>query len=125
MSYNRCFFIGHVGDAPQPRTRSDGTRFTQFNLGISMVHGSKEQRTTETLWVTAIAWGRLADEAEKNVRKGDLLLIDGKLQPRTFSDKRCHLGCKRTALEISLSGMQILDKRAEKSTAPDTEDLLA
>lgn len=118
-------FTGRVGDAPATKFTPQGVHYAQFGVAVNIVQGSGTSRVEETFWITAIAWGKLAEMCERTIRKGDLVFIEGKLQPRFYTDRNCKVGCKRTAFELSLTGVHVLDKKPEVLPVANADPLAA
>lgn len=70
---------------------------------------AKGERVTETQWHTVIAWGKLAEIAEKYLVKGTEVAIEGKLINRNYTDKQ---GVKRYVTEVQANELLILTKKA-------------
>jgi single-strand DNA-binding protein len=67
----------------------------------------KGERVTDTTWHNVIMWGQLADIAEKILKKGSEVAIEGKLINRSYTDKD---GIKRYITEIQASELVVLGK---------------
>jgi len=70
---------------------------------------AKGEKVTETQWHNVVAWGKLADIAEKYLVKGTEVVIEGKLINRNYTDKQ---GVKRYATEVQANELLILTKKA-------------
>jgi single-strand DNA-binding protein len=70
---------------------------------------SQGERITETQWHTLIAWGKLADIAERFLEKGKEVAIEGKLINRSYQDRE---GNKRYITEIQVNELLLLGSRA-------------
>jgi len=69
---------------------------------------AKGEKVTETQWHHLIAWGRLAEVAEKYLYKGAEVAIEGKLINKNYTDKN---GVKRYVTEIQISDLLILSNK--------------
>lgn len=95
---NHVQLIGRLGAEPQIKILDNGTKLAKFNLAITETYKTKTgEKVSDTQWHTIIAWGNLAGIAEKLLRKGSQVTVDGKLFNRSFTDKE---GSKRTVTEI-------------------------
>jgi single-strand DNA-binding protein len=70
---------------------------------------AKGEKISETQWHNVIAWGKLADIAEKYLVKGSEVAIEGKLINRNYTDKQ---GVKRYITEVQANELLILSKKA-------------
>ena len=108
MSVNKVILIGNVGKDPDVRYLENNVRVANFPLatterGYTMSNGTQVPDRTE--WHTIVVWRGLAEVAEKYVRKGARLYIEGKIKSRTYEDKA---GNRRYITEIYADDMQIL-----------------
>ena len=83
-SVNKVILVGNVGADPEVRYLERGTAIANFNLatterGYTMQNGTQVPDRTE--WHPIVLWRNLAEWAEKYVRKGMKLYVEGKLQP--------------------------------------------
>lgn len=96
--YNKVTMIGRLGRDPETRYTSGGKAVANFSLAVSErwtdSGGEKQERTD---WFNVVAWGKLAEIVQKYAHKGDLALVEGKLQVREYEAKD---GGKRKTTEI-------------------------
>jgi single-strand DNA-binding protein len=97
-SLNKSMLIGNVGKDPEVRASRNGDSFATFTLATSYNYkGADGNRVEQTEWHRIIMWRTLAEQAEKYVRKGRKLYIEGRLQTRSYDDQS---GTKRYVTEI-------------------------
>lgn len=63
---------------------------------------------TETQWHNVIAWGKVAEIAEKLLSKGSEVVVEGKLVHRNYTDKE---GVKKYVTEVELYNILLMDKK--------------
>ncbi|HEM49223.1 MAG TPA: single-stranded DNA-binding protein [Caldithrix sp.] len=115
MSVNKVILVGHVGLDPEVRYIESNTPVCNIRLATSEVYKNKSgERVTNTEWHTVVLWRGLAEVAEKYVKKGTQLYIEGRIRTRSWDDKD---GNKRYTTEIVADVMQLLGKR-EDSASP-------
>ena len=121
-SLNKWLGIGNL--CADPETRMAGsTPVTNFRIACNESwkdkDGNKQERTE---WVTVVAWRAQAEIAEKYLRKGSKVYVEGKLQTRTWEDKQG--GGKRYATEVLCDRFMMLDGRqgAGGGTAAPADD---
>jgi single-strand DNA-binding protein len=98
---NRVTLLGNVGQDPDIRSTATGKRVANFTLATSKSwkpQGSTEWKE-ETQWHRLVAWGPLAEAAEKYVTKGKRVLVEGEIQYRTWQDRE---GQTRYTTEINV-----------------------
>ncbi len=115
MSVNKVILVGNVGSDPEIKYLDSGTPTAKFSLATSETYNNRNgEKVTQTEWHNIILWRGLAEVAEKYVKKGMQLYIEGRLRNRSYDDKN---GVKRYVTEIQADVMQMLGKRGEYSPA--------
>ena len=95
---NKVQLIGNLGNAPEVRSTEAGKKLVRFSVATNEQYkNAKGERVTETQWHNLIAWGKVADIAEKFLLKGTEVAIEGKLINRNYMDKE---GNKKYVTEI-------------------------
>ncbi|MEA4935543.1 MAG: single-stranded DNA-binding protein [Paludibacter sp.] len=112
MSVNKVILVGNVGKDPEVRYLDKNVAVANFTLatterGYTMQNGTQVPDRTE--WHNIVAWRGLAEIAEKYIRKGSQLYIEGKIQSRSWEKD----GVKRYTTEIYAENIQLLGKRNE------------
>lgn len=105
---NKIMLIGNLGKDPEVQTFSDNIKVAKFSLATTETYkDNKGQSHALTEWHTIILWRGLADLAEKYLRKGTTVYLEGKNKTRSYDDKQ---GNKRYVTEI-IGDLLILDKK--------------
>jgi len=119
-SVNKVIIIGNLGKDPEIRHLSNGSVVTTIPVATSESY--KDKATGEykevTDWHNVVLWRRLAEIAEKYLRKGSKIYIEGKLKTRSWQDKD---GQTKYTTEIIADELTMLDK-ANKESAPPQPD---
>jgi single-strand DNA-binding protein len=124
IMYNNAVIIGRLGKDPESKQFDQNTK-TWFSIASSERYKDRSgERKEVTQWHNIVIWGKLAETAQKYLKKGDLLLVSGKIEYRSY-DKD---GQTRYITEIVVDKMTMLggggQKQAEESTLiPDNNDL--
>lgn len=117
MSVNKVILVGNAGKDPEVRHLDTGVAVANFPLATSETYTAKNgEKVSTTEWHNIVLWRGLADVAEKWVKKGDQLYIEGKIRTRSYEDKE---GNKRYMTEIYGDTMRMLGK---KSAPPKTDE---
>lgn len=94
---NKVQIIGNLGNTPELKVINN-TKLTELSVAVNEFKRYKSgQTSTKTHWHKVIVWGKLAEQVQQHTKKGTKVLIEGKLDTRSFIDK---LGKKRTVLQI-------------------------
>jgi single-strand DNA-binding protein len=109
---NRVTLIGNLGQDPETKSTETGKKVTHFTLATKDGYKNNEgQRITETTWHNIVAWNGLADVADKFLKKGKEVAVEGRIVYRNYEDKK---GATKYITEIVLSDL-ILLRNGEKS----------
>ncbi|KIO43911.1 single-stranded DNA-binding protein [Sanguibacteroides justesenii] len=108
---NKVILIGNVGADPEVRYLEGGVAVTRFSLATTETYNNKNgERVSQTEWHNIVLWRNLAQIAEKYVKKGMTLYIEGRLRTRTWDDQN---GNKRYTTEIYGDTMQMLSRKQD------------
>lgn len=84
---NRVILVGYVGKDPEIRHTEGNIPFVRLSLATSEAYKTKDgQRKEVTEWHNVILWRGLAEIADKYVRKGKMLYIEGRIRTRTVEE---------------------------------------
>ncbi len=115
---NKVILIGHLGKDPEVRHLDGNNVVANFPIATSESYTTREgNRVEQTEWHNIVLWKRLAEIAEKYIKKGSLVYIEGRLRTRNWDDKD---GNKRYITEVVGNSLQMLDKK-ENSGQPRNE----
>ena len=105
---NKVTLIGNLGNAPEIKSLENNKKLARVSIATNEVYkNQKGERVTDTTWHNVIMWTPLADIAEKLLKKGSEVAIEGKLINRSYTDKD---GIKRYITEIQASELVVLGK---------------
>lgn len=106
---NKVQLIGNLGNAPEVRNTESGKKLVRFSIATSETYrNAKGEKVTETQWHNLIAWGKVADVAEKYLTKGTEVAIEGKLMNNNYTDKD---GNKKYNTEIQVQQLLLLGNK--------------
>ena len=114
MSLNKVMLIGNVGRDPEVRYldgNSGNAKVATFTLATTERYRDRNGETREnTEWHNIVAWRGNADVAERFIRKGTQLFIEGRIRTRSWDDQT---GNKRYTTEIIVDNLQLLGKKSD------------
>ena len=114
MSLNKAMLIGNVGRDPEVRYldgNSGNAKVATFTLATTERYRDRNGETREnTEWHNIVAWRGNADVAERFIRKGTQLFIEGRIRTRSWDDQT---GNKRYTTEIIVDNLQLLGKKSD------------
>lgn len=106
---NRVILIGNLGKDPEVRSLENGAMVAKFSLATSESYRDKENNWQEqTEWHDIIVWRNVAERAEKSLKKGMTIYLEGKLTHRSWQDKD---GNNRRTTEVVADYFRIVDSR--------------
>ena len=118
MSLNKAMLIGNVGRDPEVRYldgQSGNAKVATFTLATTERYRDRNGEVREnTEWHNIVAWRNNADVAEKFVKKGTQLYIEGRIRTRSWDDQN---GSKRYTTEIIADTLQLLGKKSDNPGA--------
>ena len=111
MSVNKVILVGNVGKDPETRYLDESTAITKFPMATSETYKNKSgERVSNTEWHNIVLWRGLAQVAEKYVKKGTQIYIEGRIKTRSYDDAD---GNKKYITEIVGDQMQLLGRRPD------------
>jgi single-strand DNA-binding protein len=114
LGINKVILVGHLGKDPITQDIGNGIKKATFTLATTESLPSRDGTKTEhTEWHNIILWRGLAEVAEKYLRKGQSVYIEGRLRSRQYDDKE---GNKRNITEVLCDNMVMLG--GGKQTGP-------
>lgn len=114
-SLNKVMLIGNLGDDPEVRNTPSGGQVANFRVACTESWTDQSGQCQErTEWVTVVAWKKLAEVAQKYLRKGSKVYVEGKLQTRSWEDKNG--GGKRFATEVQCDQLTMLDPPPQRGS---------
>jgi single-strand DNA-binding protein len=103
---NKVVLIGRLGKDPE-MIQLDSAKKVNFSLATTEYYYDRENQKREiTEWHNIVMWRGLAETAEKYLKKGDLVFIEGRIRTRSWEDKETQQ--KRYIVEIQTDNMQML-----------------
>jgi single-strand DNA-binding protein len=106
---NKVQLIGNLGNAPEVRTTETGKKLVKFSVATNEIYrNANGEKIKETQWHNLIAWGKVAEIAEKYLLKGTEVAIEGKLINRNYTDKE---GNKKYITEIQVNELLLLGSK--------------
>jgi single-strand DNA-binding protein len=117
---NKVILIGNLGKDPEIKYLEGNIAKANFSLATSEWHKDKQgNKVEQTEWHHIVLWRSMAESAEKMLKKGTQIYIEGKLQTRQWVDKD---NIKRNITEIVGESFLVLQKKENTNTSfPNTE----
>jgi single-strand DNA-binding protein len=117
-SLNSVCLLGHLTRNPEVRYSSNGTPVAALGLAVNnRIKRSDDNWQDDPCFVDVVVFGNQAEACAKYLNKGDPVLLEGRLQYRTWEDQQGH---KRSKHEIIAFRVQFLPKPGPRSEADDS-----
>lgn len=111
---NKVMLIGNLGKDPVYQVMEGDVSMVRFPLATTDVFKDRSGRSiSQTEWHNIVTWRGIADLAAKNLRKGSLIYLEGRLQYRQLEDKN---GKRYYMTEIIAENIVMLDKKSHSET---------
>jgi single-strand DNA-binding protein len=117
---NRVTLMGNLGRDPEVRRLENGTAVGKFSVATTESYkdaNNEWQNLTE--WHDIVVWRKQAEEAEKFLKKGSSVYIEGKLTHRKYTDKN---GVERYATEVVAAMCKPLERTARNDSNFPTQE---
>ncbi|MDX2003273.1 MAG: single-stranded DNA-binding protein [Chitinophagales bacterium] len=107
---NKVTLLGRLGKDPETQYLESGTPLSRFTLATNDRYKDKSGNwVDQTEWHNLVLWRGLAEIAEKYLKKGSLVYIEGKLRTRSWEDN----GVKKYSTEIVADNLIMLDRKED------------
>jgi single-strand DNA-binding protein len=117
MSYQKVIVVGRLGRDPESR-QAGGSTVANFSVATDETYKDKSgERQKKTEWHKVVVWGKQAEIAQQYLRKGLLVLVEGKLETREWEDKS---GNKQRTTEIRCDNFRMLERKQESPSGEPT-----
>lgn len=120
-SVNKVILLGNLGKDPEVRRLENGTAVASFSLATSEVYTDRStgEKKELTDWHDIVVWRGLAEVAEKYLKKGYKVYIEGKIKKRSWQDKE---GITRYTTEVIADELNIISRpEGSERTNPNTQ----
>jgi len=117
---NKVILIGNLGKDPEVRYLDNGVAVANISLATTENYKNKEgEKVSQTEWHDVVLWRGLAEVAEKYLKKGASVYIEGKIRTSKWVDKDDN---SRYKTEIMADKMNMLSKSSNETALNNTED---
>lgn len=108
-AYNHVTVIGNLCNEPEYATGQSGVSRVTFRVGVQRRFKDKETGQKKADFISVVAWRNTADFVRQYIHKGDLVVVDGEIQTRSYEAQD---GSKRYVTEINAEDVRRPIQRA-------------
>jgi single-strand DNA-binding protein len=110
---NKVILVGNLGKDPEINHLEGGITVAKFPLATSEAYMDKSgNRVEHTEWHNIVCWRKLAEIAEKFLKKGSAVYVEGKIKTRSYTDKENQ---KKYFTEIVADTFNMLDRKSDST----------
>ena len=117
--FNKVTLMGNLTRDVEMRTTPSGQSVANFSLAVSRSWKGQDGQTQEqTSFINCVAWGKAGEIIAQYVKKGDALLVSGRLDQRSWDDKES--GQKRSTVEVNVEDFNFIggNRGGDNASAP-------
>lgn len=104
---NVAVLMGRICAEPEPKTTPNGISVVSFTLAVDRSY-AKQGQERQADFIPCVAWRGTADFICRNMRKGQLIAVQGSIQTRSYTDKD---GNKRKAFEVVADNVHFAESK--------------
>lgn len=116
---NTITLLGRLTKNPEARYTSTGKAATLFTLAVNRPYANADGQR-EADFINCQAWGKTAEVVGNHVSKGDRLLVEGRLQIRSYTDKE---GVKRYATEVVVNRVEFIEQKKDSNVKTEASPM--
>ena len=117
-SMNKVILIGNLGRDPELKMTPGGQALARFSVATTETWKNQAgEKQSKTEWHNIVVWGKQAEIAEKYLRKGKQILVEGRIQYREYTDQA---GVKKTACDIRCDNFVMLGRMEDGGGSRDS-----
>ena len=121
-SVNKVILVGNLGKDPEIKKFDSGIKNASFSLATTEKYKNKSgEMVSNTEWHNIVVWGALSDVAEKYLKKGSQIYLEGKIKTSSWEDKS---GAKRYKTEIYADSFTMLGVKDVQSNELKKENAM-
>ena len=109
---NKIFLLGRLTREPEVRTTPTGKTVVVFSLAVDRPYKGRDGKT-EADFINIVTWNKTAELVGTYVHKGERLLVEGRLQIRSYDGKD---GQKHYVTEVIADRVEFIEKRNSSGT---------
>lgn len=107
---NHITIMGRLSKDPELRRTNSGTAVVSFSIACDRDYSGKDGGEKKVDWIECVAWRNTAEFISKYFSKGRMIVVDGRLEIRDYTDKD---GNKRRTAEINVTNAYFGDSKKD------------
>lgn len=115
---NKVILVGRLAQDPEVRYTQSGKAVASFTLAVNRFGGGQGQNNAD--FIPIVAWEKLAETCGNNLTKGQRVLVDGRLQIRSYE---ANDGQKRRVAEVVAQSIEFLERKQASTSDAGNIDI--
>lgn len=115
---NKIILLGRLVKDPEVKYTNNGKVVAMFTLAVNRPYSSQDGKQ-EADFISVVVWGKSAETIGNCVTKGQRLLVEGRLQIRSYEGND---GSKRWVTEVIADRFEFIEKKAEGKASASTQE---
>ncbi len=117
---NRVFLTGRLVADPDVKYTPSGAQVAQFRIAVNRSYRKKESNEwlQESFFVGIVTWGKLAEKTERSFKKGDLVIVEGRLNIRSYEVE----GVRKWVTDITANNVSFLPRNKPDSAVTGNQN---
>lgn len=112
---NKVVLMGRLTAAPELKSIASGKSVLTFSVAVDRPRAKDQQQKATADFINCVAWEKVAEFIAKWFRKGERILIEGRIQTRSYDSN----GQKRWATEVIVHSAEFCESKSAANTAAD------
>ena len=120
ISLNRVIVAGNLVRDPEMKVTTSNRKFTNMAVAINDFWKDKDGKTAKkTTYINIIAWGSMAENCAKYLKKGRTIMVEGRIETDKYQDKQ---GKTQYITKINCSNIVFLENNSRSNESSEEED---
>lgn len=115
--YNKVILMGRITKDIELKTTPSGLSVTSFSIAVDRPGGKDKERATD--FIDCVAWRQTAEFISRFFSKGKAILIEGKLQTRSYTDKN---GTAHKVVEVVVDQAAFTGEKRQTDSSPGVQE---
>ena len=117
MDFAHITVLGNLGRDPEVKPAASGSKYARLSVAVNKQVKTEEGYKPETIWYEVVCFGKTAESVEKFAQKGSKVLVTGKPEPQTYTDKSGNVRYK-----IQVIATDVIVAAGKKDQASEPQD---
>jgi single-strand DNA-binding protein len=118
MDFAHITVMGNLGRDPEVKASAAGSKYARLSVAVNKQVKTEEGFKPETVWYEVVCFGKTAESVEKFAQKGSKVLVTGKPEPQTYTDKA---GNVRYKIQVVATDVIVAAGKKDQASQPQDD----